>query len=501
MKKRYAAIWFPHLVTDWFANRKPELKTKPFVLTAASHGKMTVMAANAIAQQKGVAAGMSLADARAFIPSIEACDDKPDLPAKLLRKLAEWCIRFTPICGVDMPDGVLLDISGCAHLWKGETSYLQDIKARLVRLGYTTSIGIADTLGAAWAISRFGNGAATIPPGRHATALLQFPPAALRLEPPVVERLHKLGLSTIGSFMGMQRSALRRRFGLHTLLRLDAAMGNMDELIEPVQPVSPYYERLPCLEPIVSRSGIEHAIEVLLSTLCLRLKKEGNGLRMALLKSFRVDGNMQQISISTHNASNSVKHLFKLFELHIDKIEPALGIELFVLEASKVQEAAVPQTAMWKSSGSIEDSEVSELLDRIKGKFSNIIISRFVPDQHYWPERSYRATQSLDEKAAIEWRMDKQRPIHVLPQPQPLRVTAPIPDYPPMNFTYNGTLHKVVKADGPERIEREWWLDGAGLHRDYYSVEDESGKRYWLFRLGHYDERRMPEWFIHGFFA
>jgi protein ImuB len=68
-----------------------------------------------------------------------------------------------------------------------------------------------------------------------------------------------------------------------------------------------------------------------------------------------------------------------------------------------------------------------------------------------------------------------------------------------MLFIYKGKIHKVIKADGPERIEREWWLED-GLHRDYYAVEDEQGARYWIFRLGHYDEHK-PEWFIHGVFA
>ena len=85
-------------------------------------------------------------------------------------------------------------------------------------------------------------------------------------------------------------------------------------------------------------------------------------------------------------------------------------------------------------------------------------------------------------------------------KPEPIEVTAPIPDYPPMLFRYKGKLHKIIKADGPERIEQEWWLQ-EGQHRDYYCVEDEEGCRYWLFRSGHYDAEKTYQWFIHGFFA
>jgi len=98
----------------------------------------------------------------------------------------------------------------------------------------------------------------------------------------------------------------------------------------------------------------------------------------------------------------------------------------------------------------------------------------------------------------MAWNTDRPRPVQLLSIPEPIQVTAPIPDYPPMNFRYKQKLHTVKKADGPERIEAEWWLQ-EGQHRDYYVVEDEEGQRYWLFRSGHYEEGH--EWFIHGFFA
>jgi protein ImuB len=122
-----------------------------------------------------------------------------------------------------------------------------------------------------------------------------------------------------------------------------------------------------------------------------------------------------------------------------------------------------------------------------------------LPDQHHWPDRSYKLATSLYELPAIEWRADRQRPIQLLKKPEHIDVTAPIPDYPPMLFKYKNRLYKINKADGPERIEQEWWIQ-EGQHRDYYSVEDEEGQRYWLFRLGHYSDDKY-QWFIHGFFA
>lgn len=116
MVKRFVSIWFPYLISDWFALRQPYLGNTAFVLSAPSHGRMIVTAANAIAETQGVYKGMVLADATAIVPGIEVLDDKPGLADKLLKRIAEWCIRFTPIAALDPPDGIILDVSGCSHL-------------------------------------------------------------------------------------------------------------------------------------------------------------------------------------------------------------------------------------------------------------------------------------------------------------------------------------------------------------------------------------------------
>ena len=499
MAKRFVSIWFPHLSIDWFELRKPELKKIPFVLVAPSHGRMIITAFNARARKNGIHKGMVLADAKAILPSLQNFDEKPNLEKQLLLQAAQWCIRFTPYASVDPLGGIILDVSGCTHLWNGDENYITEIIKRLQARGYHAKAAIADTIGAAWAMARFGN-AKVIELSKHIDAILSLSPKALRLDTATVERLHKLGLRQIKNFISMPRTSLRRRFGPSIIQRINQAMGTEEEFIEPVYPVEPYQERLPCLEPIARIEGIEIALERLLQQLCKRLQKEGKGLRTAYFRCYRVDSKTSGIQISTSRASNNINHLFHLFQMKLSTIEPGLGIELFVLEATKVEEHAPIQNEFWKQASGLNNNSLSELIDRISSKIGANATNRYIPDEHYLPERSFKKAASLTEQPTTLWKLDRPRPLKLLSLPELIEVTAPIPDYPPMNFRYNNKLHKIIKADGPERIEQEWWIQG-GEHRDYYAVEDEEGCRYWLFRSGHYDENKKPKWFLHGFFA
>jgi protein ImuB len=498
MQQRFMAIWFRHLTTDWLTLRRPELKDTPFVFAAPERNRIIVTAANPTAEAQGVYKGMAAADAKAITTGLLVLDHIPGKEAKLLRQLGLWCIRYTPIVAVDLPDGLLMDISGCAHLWGGERGYLKEIVNKLRTSGYDARAAIADTVGMAWAVARYGKDTPIIANGMQAEALLNLPPIALRLEPIILEKLHKLGFHTIKSFMQIPRTVLRRRFGEGFLLRLAQALVSENEHLTPLVPPVPYTERLPCLEPIRTAKAIEIAIQTLLESLCTRLQAEGKGIRKAILKCYRIDGKMVQANISTNRGSYSVSHLFKLFELQISKIEPALGIELFLLEAPKVEDIDTVQEKLWARNPGLQDTALAELLDKLAGKVGANAIHRYLPAEHYWPELSVKQAASLAEMPATQWRSDKPRPLRLLHQPEPVEVMALLPDYPPKVFTYKGRRHIVEKADGPERIEQEWWLR-QGEHRDYYAVEDTAGGRYWLFRSGHYGA--APEWYLHGFFA
>lgn len=498
MQKRFVSIWFCSLTTDWWVRRNPGLIKVPFVLISPDHGRMIVMAASTAAKEKGVDKGMVLADARAIIPGLQYFDDEPGRQSKLLNALAEWCIRFTPSVSIELSDGLILDATGCAHLWGGENEFLAEISKRLHDFGYHTRVAIADTIGAAWAVARFGK-SLLIKKGEHEIALLSLPPIALRIDLEIAAKLEKLGLTRISNLINIPKAAIQRRFGPQLLMRLHQAVGKEEEYIQPILPITLYRETLPCMELIVSRPGIEIALTHLLKNLCKRLQQEEKGLRTALFKCYREDGKIEKAGIGTNHPSANSKHLFKLFEDKISSLQPAQGIDLFTLEAGVVEDLPPSQEKLFESNTGFNETRLAELLDRIGGKLGAQYIQRFLPCEHYWPERSYKPASALNEPIQTIWNIERPRPLQLLRIPEPVQVTAPVPDYPPMHFRYKEILHKVIKADGPERIESEWWLE-EGRHRDYYCVEDEEGHRYWLFRSGHYDGAGY-KWFIHGFFA
>lgn len=497
MNKRYMAIWFPHLVTDQMAIRQKLLKGKTYALITQERNKQMIVSVSYEAKKLGLRANMPLADARITIPSLEAFKYQLQKQQKLLQEMAEWFIRYTPHVALNPPDGLFLDLSGCT-VWKSEAQHLEEISKRFDGK-YHIKLAIADTMGAAWALAHYSE-KQIAKPKEQLQALLHLPPKALRLAAPTLERLAKLGFHNIDSFIHIAPSTLRRRFGDEINLRISEALGHKPEAFEPITEPHPYQERLHCLEPITTAKGIEIAIENLLETLCGRLQKEDVGVRNAKLSAYRLDGKLQQISIGTNQPSINIKHLFKLFELKIKQIAPDLGIELFIMDVIEVEELTKHQEALWQTQTQTDFGEIAELLDRISIKAGKNAIRRYLPQEHYWPENSIKAVTDLKQQPETEWQTHKPRPTVMLNEPEPIQVSAPIPDYPPMTFTYKGEIHRIAKADGPERIEREWWLND-GKHRDYYQVEDEKGQRYWLFRLGHYDDKIAAQWFIHGFFA
>jgi protein ImuB len=495
-------VWLPRWPIDrrrLSPNAALPLAERPFVLVTSVGNRRLIAAVDAAAAGEGIAPGMTLADARALRPDLVTAEADFAGDAAALAKLAQWCGRYSPWTAPTPPDGIFLDVTGCAHLQGSEDGLLAEIAARLGRRGIAMRAAIADTPGAAAAVARFGTAPlAVVPPNGQRTALADLPVAALRLPPETVPGLVRVGLRRIGEFYPMARPSLVLRFGHEVAARLDQALGARAEPLSPVPPPPLRWARRRFAEPIATVEGLRAAASTLLEGLCRTLARHGEGARRLELTLYRVDGTPLVARIGTARPSRDPRHLIRLFDERWEAIDPGLGIEDMMLVACLAEPQAATQLALGARAKD-EGGDVAALIDRLTARLGEGALGRPLLVESHVPERSVRIVPPLDPARNAKPKTAL-RPVRMLRQPEPVEAVAPVPDDPPLMFRWRKVMHRVRRADGPERIAGEWWRGGREL-RDYYRVEDQDGRRFWLYRAGLYHAGRPARWYLHGVFA
>ena len=471
--RRVMYLWLPRWPIDRLRlsprkNSAAPAEATPFATVIDTAGRRLLAAINPAAAAAGLAAGMPLADALSFVPGLATALAEPAEDAAALQRLAEWCGRYSPWTAPDEADGVRVEITGSAHLWGGEAALTADLMSRLDRQGIASRIAIADTLGAAWALARFAQTGERIviqPPGDARDGLAGLPVEALRLDPATVQGLRRVGLKQVGDLYAMPRPALVRRFGEAVARRLDLAF-------------------------------------------------------------HRIDGQVERIVLGTARPSRDPHHLAALLKERLDTVDPGIGVEDMILAAFAVEPLPPEQIGFAGSPGTGTMAGTAPLLDRLGNRLGLDALYRLEPYESHIPERaSVHIAFPLPSRAGGEGRVrgavsrrdpgprspaalasaKPPRPIRLFEPPEPVEAFWLLPDDPPFRFTWRRRPHRVMRADGPERIAEEWWWsEGSGAVdaiRDYYRVEDEEGRRFWLFRAGLHGHDHPPRWFVHGVFS
>jgi len=469
-----------------------------------------VHALDAEAEALGLRVGQNVTDARAAIPHLAVIEADLDADAALLASIADWADRYTPLVGFAPPDGLLLDITGCAHLFGGEAGLLADLLGRLRGLGIEPCAAIADTAGAAAALARFGDGHTIVPPGGARAAVAPLPLAALRLEAPLVAALARTGLKRVGDLLGMPRAPLAARFGKILLTRLDQALGLMDEAISPRLPLPALLAERRFAEPIAGLDDVLAATQSLAATLGDSLARRGEGARLMELALFRVDGAVSRARVGTGRPLRDPALMASLFAERLgrmgDDLDAGFGWDLVRL--SVVESAPEDARQIDLAGRAAAEADIAELVDRLGARLGLGAVGRLVARDTHRPEAAAAVRPAAAPLAPAHPWLDIDpedgpiaRPLRLFPVPEAVEAVAEVPDGPPVRFRWRRTLYAVARAEGPERIAAEWWRSDEPT-RDYYRVEDETGRRFWIFRAGLFGlELAEPRWFVHGLFA
>lgn len=498
-------------------------KSAPLVTGIRDGNRIVIAAADMAARALGLVPGMALAQARAQVAGLDIRDADPEGDRAHLAGLAiALARRWTPTVAIEGDDTLFLDLTGVAHLHGGEAQMAARLRRMLARLGYSARIAIADTPGAAWALAHFQR-ATLCPPGQHAEALSSLPIEALRIDPAAVELLHRLGVTRIAQLATMPRAPLVKRFGAALALQLDRALGRLSEPLHPVVPPEPIAIAQRFAEPIATAEAIEHWLGTLVPRLTAALAEKGIGATRIELIADRIDGVPQRIRIGLARPSRDGAHLLRLLIRRIEQVEPGYGVDALTLHVRR----ALPLGAEPFTERLDEEAapDLAPLVDTLATRIGMRAMWRSRPVESDVPERSVTRTAVLDPPARPllrgkrddvrqldrnpplpPWHSGWPRPARLLARPERLdHVMAELPDHAPRRFTWRGQSHRVIRADGPERIEGEWWKRNAerASVRDYFRVEDEVGRRYWLFRSGD-GERPVTgdlSWYLHGVFG
>jgi len=525
---------------------------KPFALVTGGAQGIRITAVNIRAAREGLRVGMSLADARAAVPSLVSHPAEAERDAQALERLALWLGRYGPSRNVEGCDGVWIDTTGVAHLFGGEAALLENLVRRLAGFGITARAGLADTPGAAYALARFATTrrrTVMAPAGeaQTAAALAGLPVAALRLSQETVVLLKRLGLAHIGQLVELPRTSLERRFSSEAssrsragqaktkaladavLVRLDQALGRQTEPRAALGDPPVLSERRSWGEPLISSEALVSEIGALAGDLSRALKAAGLGARRIALHLYRADGTIAHAEAGLARASAEAAHFMQLLDNKLEAIDAGFGIDVAVLDAVLAEPLDAEQATLGRA-GAIPEQAIAALVDRLANRLGAKNVFRLAPRASHLPERATVRTALLApvaDPAAMPGSPPGERPFLLLSPPEPISAMAEVPDGPPMRFTWRRVAYAVVKAAGPERIAPEWWRhlahpdadaptpadDGLGgdtldpaareKTRDYYIAETSDGARFWMYREGFYgaaDAGGAPRWFLHGLF-
>jgi protein ImuB len=472
----------------------------PLVLVAREGNAMRLSAVDSVAERQGLNIGMTLADARARCPTLRSLPADPAADAQELERLSALMERFTPMVALDPPDGLLLDISGCAHLFGGE----RQLADRAVALaGYTSRPALSDNAAAARALARHGG---------TGSELTSLPITVLDLSADALAGLRRAGLRTLADLSARPMASIAARFGEVAVMRLRQIMGDIPSPIVPRAPVIPVRAAARFAEPIARTDDVIEVVEDLLRRVQQDMEQRRLGGRRFDVSLLRSDGVRRDLSIETGQPVRDPAIVLRLLRERIDTladpIDPGFGFDAIRLAVPVTQPLDAGQRMLEGGAEEARDS-IAALIDRLSVRLGPDAIRHIVPCDRHLPERA-QAMVPTGYCNSAAWPAERDplpRPLYLFDPPQRVDVIAGVPDGPPQRFRWRGRLHEVCLAEGPERIAAEWWrrlgghhAGGAGRTRDYYRIEDSDGRRYWMFRHGLFGEHPAIDWYLHGLF-
>lgn len=514
---RFLSIHLPFLPTDRIRRREGSSDSAHELALWAKIGNAQLLTAvDREAASRNLHPGMPVVVARGMCPSLRLVEADTRADEDLLAAIADWCRRFTPLAALDPPDGIILDVSGVAHLFGGDEALLKSVEDALAKQGFACRIALAPHAAAAIAFGRFGGPRLVRGDASFEKAVRALPVAALRLDDKAALRLRDAGLRSLGDLLLRPRAPITARFGAIVFARIDAMLGRRSDPLSPRFEAPPYIAERRFADSLARHEDIVATLGLLCEELAAMLARREEGARIVLASFFRTDGAVRHLEVATSRLSRDAGMTLRLFVERLERIDEegldtGYGFDLIRVAALSVEGLPGEQSALRGTLSPAQDGpeDFADLIDRLGARFGTRRVQRLDFLDTHLPESAVAMRPAAHgppvpvtlQAVSPETPFLPTRPLRLFEKPEPIDAIASVPDGPPEKFRWRRVMHDVVAVEGPERIASEWWKKQAPT-RDYFRVEDAAGGRFWLFREGLYGTETMrPRWFMHGLFG
>lgn len=435
-----------------------------------------VVACTESAAPAGIVPGIPLAEATGLLTTAAFLPADPSADAEGLANLARRCQRFTPRVAVDEfgLDSLLLDIAGCSHLFGGEAPLVRQVQDEL--RPFVTRVAIADTIGSAWALARYGS---------LRSAVRDLPIEGLRLPTDVLHKLRRLGLGTIGQVQALPRRTLPSRFGPGLLERLDQLTGRRPEIVQLVAPLDPFAVNWTAEDPVSDRSVLETVVHTLLGEVAAELQQRKQATQQVTCE-FRGKQSHPPMVLRLTRPTTSAAQLRELAALQLERRRWRGEVTCVQVEAQPLPIPA-PRVRTLFDDGTHDEQHLAILLDRLRNRCGEETVTYASLVNDWVPERSVVYRLQRGESTNFQGGLF---PLRLYRQPQPAAVV--MHQGRPVRLRWEQGEELVAEVVGPQRIESGWWRRQF-IRRDYYRITTAKGRRLWLFQ-----QRDLQAWFVCG---
>jgi protein ImuB len=471
----WLALHLPRLSLELFAP-----SAGPFAVCELIDQRPRIHLCNAAAATQGIRPGQPLTAAIALCPDLGTRNRQPDAESDALTRLALWAQQYTSFVH-RLSEGLLLEVAGSLRLFGGIEGLLGRIRTDLATLGYEVMPGLAPTPLGAWLMARNRIAESALDRRELQRLLNRLPLAGLELPAGTVETLHGLGLRRVGDCRRLPRASLARRVGPELLDYLDRALGHRPDPRLPFTPPPRFDGRVLLPAEVDSTPPLLFAARRLVLELVGWLRAQGAGVQAMTFRLEHRGRPASRLQVGLLQPSREPDHLLSLLRERLDRFELPAPTDAVGLSIDRFPAIEQGQGDLFRADAG-EVAGPARLLERLRARLGGEAVTGIQPVPDHRPERAWRPCLPGDDDGD---RGIPQRPLWLLPEPQPLKEREGRPW-----FRGGLSLHR-----GPERIESGWW-DGEDAARDYFVAEDREGGRLWVYR-----ERRSGGWFLQGIFG